>query len=46
MSPNYAYITLATSRDYLPGLMAMYLGLRQTGTRFPLYAMLPESLLE
>lgn len=46
MSPNYAYVTLATSRDYLPGLMAMYLGLRQTGTSFPLYAMLPESLLE
>ena len=46
MSPNYAYITMATSKDYLPGVMAMYLSLKHTGTTIPLYAMLPQALIE
>lgn len=46
MIPNYAYVTMATSKDYLPGLMAMYLSLKQTGTHIPLYAMLPQKLVE
>lgn len=45
MTPNYAYVTIATSKDYLPGLMAMYLSLKQTGTQIPLYAMLPHTLV-
>lgn len=45
MSPNYAYITLSTSKSYLPGIMAMYLSLRKTGTTIPLYAMLPADLI-
>lgn len=45
MTPNYAYVTMATSKDYLPGLMAMYLSLKQTGTQIPLYAMLPHNLV-
>lgn len=43
---NYAYVTMATSKNYLPGLMAMYLSLKQTGTRIPLYALLPQTLVE
>lgn len=46
MTPNYAYVTIATSKDYLPGLMAMYLSLKQTGTQIPLYAMLPKKVVE
>ena len=46
MTSNYAYVTMATSKDYLPGLMAMYLSLIQTGTQIPLYAMLPHTLIE
>lgn len=45
MSPNYAYITLSTSKSYLLGIMAMYLSLRKTGTNIPLYAMLPAGLI-
>ena len=45
MSANYAYVTMATSKNYLPGLMAMYLSLKQTGTHIPLYAMLPHNLV-
>lgn len=46
MTPNYAYVTIATSKDYLPGLMAMYLSLKKTGTQIPLYAMLPKKVVE
>ena len=46
MSSNYAYITMATSKSYLLGIMAMYLSLRKTGTAIPLYAMLPQALVE
>lgn len=46
MSPNYAYITMATSKNYLTGLVAMYLSLKSTGTQIPLYAMLPQRLVE
>lgn len=35
MNPNYAYITISTGKSYLLGIMAMYLSLKQTGTRFP-----------
>ena len=45
MSLNYAYITLSTSKSYLPGIMAMYLSLKKTGTIIPLYAMLPADLI-
>ena len=46
MSPNYAYVTLSTSKSYLPGIMAMYLSLKKTGTTIPLYAMLPADLVK
>ena len=46
MSEQRAYITLATSSDYLVGVMAMALSLQQTGTRIPLYAMLPADLVK
>lgn len=46
MNPNYAYITLSTSKSYLLGIMAMYLSLRKTGTTIPLYAMLPADLIK
>ncbi len=46
MSHNYAYVTMSTSENYLPGLMAMYISLRQTGTHIPLYAMLPHDLVD
>ena len=46
MNPRYAYITIATSKDYLEGLMAMSLSLRRTGTTIPLYALLPQKLIE
>lgn len=46
MNTNYAYVTMATSKNYLPGLMAMYLSLKQTGTCIPLYALLPETLVK
>ncbi len=46
MSSNYAYVTMATSKDYLLGLMAMYLSLQHTGTQIPLYAVLPQKLVE
>ena len=46
MRSNYAYITIATSKDYLPGVIAMYLSLKRTGTGLPLYAMFPQTLVE
>lgn len=45
MNPNYAYVTIATSKSYLPGIMAMFLSLKKTGTIIPLYAMLPSDLI-
>ena len=45
MSPNYAYITISTGKNYLLGIMAMYLSLKKTGTSIPLYAMLPSDLI-
>ncbi len=39
-----AYVTIATSKNYLVGLMAMAMSLKHTGTAIPLYAMLPEEL--
>ena len=45
MEKNYAYITMATSLDYLPGLMTMWLSLKNTGTKIPIYAMLPRELV-
>jgi len=46
MNPNYAYITISTGKSYLMGIMAMYLSLKQTGTKIPLYAMLPSDLVK
>lgn len=46
MSSNYAYITMATSKNYLLGIMTMYLSLKKTGTTIPLYAMLPSNLIK
>lgn len=46
MNSNYAYITISTSKSYLLGIMAMYLSLKQTGTKIPLYAMLPRDLVK
>lgn len=46
MNPRYAYITIATSKDYLPGLLTMFLSLQHTGTPIPLYAMLPSDLVK
>lgn len=46
MSPNYAYITISTGKNYLLGIMAMYLSLKKTGTSIPLYAMLPTDLIK
>lgn len=43
---NYAYVTMATSKNYLPGLLTMYLSLKQTGTCIPLYALLPQTLVK
>ena len=45
MKEHYAYITMATSQDYLLGLMTMWLSLKNTGTQIPLYAMLPSELV-
>lgn len=45
MINNYAYVTIATSKNYLLGVMTMYLSLKKTGTAFPLYAMLPDELI-
>lgn len=46
MNSNYAYITISTGKSYLLGIMAMYLSLKQTGTKIPLYAMLPSDLVK
>ena len=46
MNPNYAYITISSGKSYLLGIMAMYLSLKQTGTKIPLYAMLPSDLVK
>ncbi len=46
VTPKKAYITISTGKSYLPGIMAMYLSLKQTGTTIPLYAMLPIDLIE
>lgn len=45
MNKNYAYVTIATSKNYLLGVMAMYLSLKKTCAAFPLYAMLPNELI-
>ena len=46
MIPDYAYVTLSTSKSYLLGIMTMYLSLRKTETNIPLYAMLPTDLIK
>lgn len=45
MNKNYAFVTIATSKNYLLGVMAMYLSLKKTCTAIPLYAMLPDELI-
>lgn len=45
MEKKYAYITIVTSKNYLEGLMTMFLSLVKTGTKYPLYVMLPHSLM-
>lgn len=40
-----AYVTIATSKNYLLGIMAMFLSLKKTGSIIPLYAMLPIDLI-
>lgn len=42
---NYAYATFVSTANYLEGLMALWLGLRATGTEYPLYALLPTTLI-
>ena len=43
---NYAYVSIVTSENYLVGLEAMYLSLKQTKTKIPLYVMLHQSLVD
>lgn len=45
MSQHRAYITIATNKKYLPGVMALHISLRQTGTSIPLYVMLLSDLV-
>lgn len=44
MNKSYAYVTIATSKNYLLGVMTMYISLQQTGTSIPLYVMIPSAL--
>lgn len=46
MSNNYAYVTFCNTDNYLEGLMATWLCLRDTGTKIPFYAMLPTKLIQ
>lgn len=41
-----AYITFCNTANYLEGLMATWLCLRDTGTTFPFYALLPTKLIQ
>lgn len=41
-----AYITFCNTANYLEGLMATWLCLRDTGTTIPFYAMLPTKLIQ
>lgn len=39
MSPNYAYITILSTEDYLDGVGALMLSLEKTQTRIPFYVL-------
>lgn len=43
---NYAYVSIVTSKNYLVGLETMYLSLLKTGTKIPLYTLLPTKLVK
>ncbi len=43
---KYAYVSIVTSENYLVGLESMYLSLRKTGTKIPLYTLLPACLVK
>lgn len=42
---NMAYATFVSTADYLEGLMAMFLSLKATNPKYPLYALLPTKLV-
>lgn len=42
---NMAYATFVSTADYLEGLMAMFLSLKATNPKYPLYALLPSKLV-
>lgn len=46
MSEKKAYVTFCNTANYLEGLMATWLCLRDTGTTIPFYAMLPTKLIQ
>lgn len=41
-----AYVSIVCSQNYIVGLLATYFSLKQTGTHYPLYAMMPQRLVE
>ena len=43
---NYAYITLLTNDDYLPGVLLLREGLRMTHSEYPLITMVTEDVSE
>ena len=46
MSNNYAYVTFCNTANYLEGLMATWLCLRETRTKIPFYTLLPTKLIK
>lgn len=41
---RWAFVSIACSKNYLPGLVATFLSLQQTGTHYPMYVLLPQHL--
>lgn len=41
-----AYVSIVCSQNYIVGLLATYLSLKQTGTQYPLYAMMPQRIVD
>lgn len=43
---NYAYISIVTSENYLEGLVATCISLRQTLTEYPIHVLIPRALYD
>lgn len=46
MDKNYAYVTLLTTNEFMPGMLALWRSLKETKTKYPLYCVITQEITE